>query len=166
MKLQISRSLLMVGIVALFSVTMISCKKKATDASIKTAIEAVLKADPTFAGTMIDVKDGVASITGEFKDEMVKAACEKAVAAVKGVKSVVNNSTVAAAFTPPVIVADDPLSSAVNDALKAFPGVSATVKEGIISLTGKISKMDRQKLVMFLQSLKPKKLDLSGLINN
>lgn len=166
MKLKLSRTLLIVCCVALLGATITSCKKKASDADVKTAIETALKADATAAGTSVDVKDGIATITGECKDQACKESCEKLVGSVKGVKSVVNNLTVAAAPPPPTITADDPLTIAVNDALKAFPGVSATVKDGIISLTGKIAKLDRQKLMMALQALKPKKVEVGGLTNN
>lgn len=146
------------------AISLSSCKKKLKDADIKAAIETALKADPMAAGTMVDVKDGVATISGECKDDMCKAACEKMVTAVKGVKSVVNNCTVAPPPAPVEIAADDPLTQAVKDALTAFPGVTATVKDGIISLAGEIKKADLQKLMMVLQGLKPKKVDPSALV--
>jgi hyperosmotically inducible periplasmic protein len=157
-------SILMIAIAAL-TISFTSCKKKPKDADVKAAIEKVITADPMMTGTTVSVEKGVATISGVCKDDLCKAACEKAVAAVKGVKSVVNNCTVAPAFVPPVITADDPLTTAVKDALKAFPGVSATVKDGIISLTGSIAKADRQKLMMALQALKPKKVEPAGLTN-
>ena len=166
MKLKLPRILLMVCAIALLGATSTGCKKKQSDADIKAAVETALKAEPMSTVTMVDVKDGVATLSGECKDDMCKASCEKTAAAVKGVKSVVNNLTVVAPPPPPVVAADDPLTSAVNDALKAFSGVSATVKDGIISVTGKIAKADRQKLMMALQALKPKKVDVAGLTNN
>jgi hypothetical protein len=151
--------------VAAMAIGFTSCKKKMKDADIKTAVEKVLAADEMMKGTSVSVEKGVATITGMCKDDMCKATCEKAVAAVKGVKSVVNNCTVAPPPMPVEVSADDPLMQAVTDALKAFPGVSATVKDGIISLTGSIAKADRQKLMMALQALKPKKVDPAGLTN-
>lgn len=149
------------GVFAL-AISFNACKKKAKDADIKAAIETALKGDPMAANTMVSVEKGVATITGECQDEMCKTHCSDLVAKIKGVKSVVNNCTVA----PKVeIKADDPLAIAVTDALTAFPGVSATVKDGIISLTGQIAKADRQKLMMVLQALKPKKVDPSALTN-
>jgi osmotically-inducible protein OsmY len=150
--------------IAASAISLSSCKKKLKDADIKAAIETALKADPMAAGTMVDVKDGIATLSGECKDDMCKAACEKIVAAVKGVKSVVNNCIVAPPPAPVVIAADDPLTQAVKDALTAFPGVTATVKDGIISLAGEIKKADLQKLMMVLQGLKPKKVDPSALV--
>lgn len=136
------------------------CKPK--DADIKTAIETKMKADPDMSGTTVEVKDGVATISGECKDEACKAKCEAAVKDVKGVKSVVNNCTVAAApvvFTPPVIAADDPLTKAVTDAIKDFSTVKADVKDGVVTLTGEIKKDGLQKLMMALNALKPKKIE-------
>lgn len=160
MKQKLSSLLLLIGAVALIS-TSTGCKKKPKDADIKAAIEAALKADPSAATTMVEVKEGVATISGECKDDACKASCEKLVAAVKGVKSVVNNCTV----TPPVVInPDDILNKSVTDALASFPGVTATVKDGVVSLGGEIKKADLQKLMMALNALKPKKVDNTGLV--
>ena len=157
-------SLLAVAIVT-FTISLTSCKQKMSDAEIKTNVETALKADPMSAGTMVAVNDGVATITGQCKDDMCKMQCEKTVAGVKGVKSVVNNCMVMPTMAPPVITADDPLTKAVNDALTAFPGVTAAVTDGTVTLMGQIAKADRQKLMMAIQSLKPKKVEASGLTN-
>lgn len=149
----------------ILAINLASCKGKVKDADIKAAVETALKADPMAAGALVDVKDGVATLTGECKDEMCKKLCADIAGKIKGVKSVVNNCTVTPPPPPVEVSADDPLTKAVTDALKAFPDVSATVKDGIITLTGKIAKADRQKLMMALQALKPKKVDPSALVN-
>jgi hyperosmotically inducible periplasmic protein len=161
MKQKLSSLLLLIGAVALIS-TSTGCKKKPKDADIKAAVEAALKADPSAASTMVaDVKEGVVTISGECKDDACKANCEKLVAAVKNVKSVVNNCTV----MPPVVInPDDILGKAVTDALASFPGVTGTVKEGAIILGGEIKKADLAKLMMALNALHPKKVDNTGLV--
>jgi hyperosmotically inducible protein len=160
MKQKLSSLLLLIGAVALIS-TSTGCKKKPKDADIKAAIETALKADPSAATTMVDVKEGIATISGECKDDACKANCEKMVAGIKGVKSVVNNCTV----MPPVVInPDDILGNAVTDALASFQGVTATVKEGAIMLGGEIKKADLAKLMMALNALNPKKVDNSGLV--
>lgn len=150
--------------VTITAIGLTSCKKKPKDADIKAAIETALKADPMAMGTMVSVEKGVATITGECKDDMCKAHCADMVKAIKGVTSVVNNCTVAPAPPPVVIAADDPLTKSVTDAVKDFKGVIATVKDGIITLTGEVSKDKLQKLMMALQALKPKKVDASALV--
>ena len=147
------------------TVSFVSCKPK--DADIQAAVEAKINALPDMVkGATVAVKDGVATLTGECKDEMCKAACDKAASEVKGVKSVVSNFTLAAppvVFVPPVITADDPLTKSVADATKDYPGITASVKDGVISLTGPISADKWKKLKMALDGLHPKKVDGTGL---
>lgn len=156
---------LLVIIVTFAAISLSSCKKKMTDAEIKANVEAALKKDPMSAGTMVEVNNGVATITGQCKDDMCKATCEKTVAGVKGVKSVVNNCMVAAPMPPPVITADDPLMKAVNDAIKDNPGVSATINDGVVTLTGTIKKADLPKLMQKINATRPKKVENKLTVN-
>ena len=159
---KISTSILLMATIAV-AISFTACKKKVSDADVKAAIETAMKADPMAMGTMVTVDKGVATITGECKDDACKAHCAELVKGIKGVKSVVNNCTVAV-MVPPVIVADDPLTKSVTDALKDFPGVIATIKDGIVTLTGEISRDKLQKLMMGLQALHPKKIESAGLV--
>jgi hyperosmotically inducible protein len=144
----------------------VSCKKKLKDTDIQASIEAVLSADADMKSTMVTVKDGVATISGECKDEACKARCEDAVKKVEGVKSVVNNCTVAPppAVVPPV---SDALSQAIADAVKDYPGVKTELSDGVLTLTGEIERANLQKLMMALNSLKSmgiKKIESAGLV--
>ncbi len=157
---------LLMAIAIVSTVSFVSCGPK--DADIQTAVQAKINAMPDMVkGATVEVKDGVATLSGECKDEMCKAECEKAAKEVKGVKSVVSNFTIAAPPPPPpapvVITADDPLTKGVTDATKDFPGVTATVNDGVVSVTGEISKANWKKLKMALDGLRPKKVDGSGL---
>ncbi|MGN6293887.1 MAG: BON domain-containing protein [Chitinophagaceae bacterium] len=142
-----------------------ACKGKVKDADVKTAVEAALASTPGYSGLMVDVKDGAVTITGEVTEASAKTALQSTVSAVKGVKSVQDNTTVMAPPPPPapVIAADDPLTKGVTDALKDYPGIKATVSDGIITVTGEIKAADWRKVKMALDGLKPKKVDASGL---
>lgn len=107
------------------TVSFVSCKPK--DADIKAKIEEAIKADAMMTGTTVEVKDGVATITGECKDDACKAMCEKNIAAIKGVKSVVNNCSV-----KPVVVA--PASTTVNVSVDA--AVQQKIKDGLKDIKG------------------------------
>jgi hypothetical protein len=75
---------------------------------------------------------------------------------------VVNNVTLTPpppVFIPPVITADDPLMQSVKDATKDYPGVKAEVKDGVITLTGDITKASLPKLMMTLNGLNARKID-------
>ncbi len=145
----------------LFAATfMTSCGPN--DTKIQAAVESAIKSNPDMAGLNATVKDGVATITGECKDEASKSAVESTVAQVKGVKQVVNNCTVAPPPPPPapvIVSADETLTRNVSDALKDYPGVTASVKDGVITLTGDIKRANLQKLMQTLNSLKPKKIE-------
>lgn len=144
-----------------------SCKGKVKDADIKTAVEAALAATPDYSGLAVDVKDGAVTLTGQVTDPSAKAALQAKVLAVKGAKSVVDNTSVAPPPAPvpatPVISADDPLTKGVADALKDFPGIKATVTDGVIAVTGEIKAADWRKVKIALDGLKPKRVDASGL---
>ena len=148
------------AVALLFVLGATSCKKKMKDADIQAAIETVLKADASMANTMVTVKDGVATLSGECKDEACKTNCAEAVKKIEGVKEVVNNCTV----VPPVT---DGLSGAITDALKDFPTVKSELKDGVLTLTGEIAKGSMQKLMMGLNALKSmglKKIESAGLV--
>lgn len=148
---------------AMVAVAISSCKGGVKDADIEKAITEKVTSMPEAGGVTSTVKDGVVTLAGEFKDDASKAAFEATVKAIPGVKSVMNNATIAAPppapVTAPVVTADDPLIKAVTDAIKDFPAVKAEVKEGVITLTGEIKRASLPKLMMTLNTLKPKKIE-------
>ncbi len=83
------------AVVLIATACLIGCKTK--DADIQKNVQA-----KEAAGITVEVKDGVATLTGEVTDDAAKAKAEEVAKEEKGVKSVVNNLTVAA---PVVVVA-------------------------------------------------------------
>lgn len=147
-------SKILMGLFLSVSVLAFSCKPK--DADIKANAQTVLPVE-----AKVEVTDGVATLTGEFKDEIARKNAEDALVKVKGVKSVVNNATVMAQKITDQIVtaADNMLNTGINDATKDFPTVKAEVNDGIITLTGDINKTNLPKLMMAINALKPKKIE-------
>lgn len=144
-----------------------SCKGKIKDSDLQTTITEKMKSMPDLSGLGVAVKEGVVTLTGDVKDEAAKTAAETAVKAIAGVKSVVNQVTVTIPPMPepaPVITgADDVMSKALADALKDLPGIKGSVKDGMIALTGEISKTKWTMLKQTLDKLTPKGYDLKGL---
>ena len=150
----------LVAIMVVITIGFASCKPK--DADIKTAVEQAIATHAGAEAVTVDVAEGVVTLGGEFKDETCKLDCETAAKGVKGVKSVVDNGTVAAApvVTAPVVISsDDSLTQTVTDATKDFPTVKAEVKDGVVTLTGEIKKADLIKLMQSVNALKPKKVE-------
>jgi osmotically-inducible protein OsmY len=133
------------------SLALAACGPK--DADIKTAADAALSKMP---GISVTVTDGVATIAGQFADSGQRSIAEGAVKGVKGVKSVVDNGTVAA---PVVISADDSLRTNVATALSAYGTLSSQVQDGVITLGGTVNKADLPKVMQALSALHPKKIE-------
>lgn len=158
----------LMAVVVVMTLTFMSCGPK--DADIKANIENALKADPTMAGTMVDVKDGVATISGECADPACKEHCGATASAVKGVKSVVNNCTVAPPPPPPpapasmTTVLDDATQQKVKDGLKDIQGVTVEFVEDKAVLAGEVTKANRMKIMQMLAAAKVKS-DVSKLMD-
>ena len=154
--------LLMVVVVSA-TMLFVSCKPK--DADVKTAVENALKADPMMANTTVDVKDGVVTMAGECKDDACKAMCEKTVTGIKGVKSVVNNCTVAVAAAPPASLSTTITAAKmqqVKDGLKDMPGVTVEFAGDKAVLKGAVTDANRLKIMQMLMAAKVLS-DASGL---
>ena len=54
---------------------------------------------------------------------------------------------------------DATLRTSVDNVLKSYDGVSADVKDGVVTLRGSIRQDDLQPLIMKVQELKPKKVE-------
>ena len=159
--------LLMAAVMAA-TIIFVSCSPK--DPDIKATVETKLKAKPDMSGVMVDVKDGVTTLSGECKDDACKADCEKIAQEVKGVKSVVNNLTIAAPPPPPqappasvTTVLDEATQQKVKDGLKDIKGVTVEFVGEKAVLAGEVTKADRMKIMQMLASAKVKS-DVSKLM--
>jgi hyperosmotically inducible periplasmic protein len=151
-------------LITIFATVIAGCNSKPKDPEIKASVLTALNANSQTTGLAVSVTDGVATISGEVKDASAKAEVTTIASGVTGVKSVQNNVTVAAPAPAPVeITADDPLTSAVRDATKDFPGVTATVNDGVITVKGELKTADWRKLKIALDGLRPKKVEAAGL---
>lgn len=72
-----------------------------------------------------------------------------------------NTTTIDTANTsaPVTISSDDSLRNGVTDATKDYPGVTATVNNGVITLTGEIQRDRLPNLMQSLNALHPQKID-------
>jgi osmotically-inducible protein OsmY len=168
MKKIVFNPVLLIASVAILTVGFSSCKGKVKDSDITTAINTKIASVADMAKIKVDnVQDGVVTISGECKDDACITACAAAIKGIPGVKEVVNNTTVTPPPPPPappvVTSADDVLSNGLTDALKDFPGVTSSVKDGVVTLTGEIAKAKWVVLKQAIDKLTPKGYDLKGL---
>jgi len=116
-----------------------------SDADLQKASETAAKAKS--ANATVTVKDGVATVKGEAKDEAEKKAAAEA-AKVEGVKDVKDEMTVTPKPTP--AVADEAKKKAVEDAMKkkGFNEVNVSATTTEVTLRGSIPKGKMGEAVM------------------
>ncbi|MCU0352555.1 MAG: BON domain-containing protein [Cytophagales bacterium] len=141
--------------------TVAGCKKKPDDAALTKSIQEKLQAMP---GVSVAVAEGVATLTGEVDSEAMIAQAEAAAKGVEGVKSVVNSLTVKPAPVPEPAVTfspDDSLKTAVEENFKKYnvSGVTASVQNGEITLTGNVKRSQLQDIIKAANEAKPKKVN-------
>ncbi len=146
-----------------------ACKSGPKDADIQKAIEEKAKITAEMSGIKVAVDKGVATITGECKDADCKAACEKMIGGMEGVKSVVNNATIAPPPPPPApasvtTMLDAATMQKVKDGLKDIKGIIVDFAGDKAVLSGTISKADRMKIMQMLSAAKVKS-DVSKLMD-
>lgn len=155
-KMKLSKNLLAVFFAA--SVLFFGCKPK--DSDVQAKITEKFASMPELMGATASVTDGVATLSGEVKDEAARTLAESTAKDVKGVSSVTNNTTVTPPPPPPPAMATgSDLSQGVTDATKDFPTVTATVNNGEVTLTGTLKRSDLPKLMQSLNSLNPAKIN-------
>ncbi len=76
-----------------------------------------------------------------------------------------DNTTTKMPDTAVVISPDDSLKRMIPDATKDFPGVTASVDQGVVTLTGTINRDRLPKLMKAINALHPKKINNNLTIN-
>ena len=110
-------------------------------------------------GVNVTVNEGVVTVTGQVKDRATQDALGNSLKDVKGVKSVVNNTTVASSEVQ--VNPDNLIRAAIeaNFLEKGIRDVDFTVAGGVVTLTGEISREDLQKVMQAVNEAKPKKVN-------
>ena len=101
----------------------------------------------TAPSTDCTVRNGIVTITGTVESEAIKADLETKVTELDGVKRVYNDVQVVE--PAPVLSEDDTLRAAVILAIEEakYKDVDVMVKDKVVTLKGKFSKADQNKIV-------------------
>lgn len=111
----------------------------ASDAELKRAAIDKLSADK-ITGVTVDVKDGVATLTGEVADGTVKSEAEASVKSVAGIKAVTNVLEIKPLPSPVPAPADLMLKGKLDEALRkaGCTGAAVEIKDGKVTITGTV----------------------------
>ncbi len=132
---------------ALLCVVLVSCNP--SDEQITESVQKTLSANPSLSPVSAAVNEGVVTLSGEVETEDAKTLAESSITGVKGVKSVVNSVTVKPQGPTAEELkktADDALLAKVNENFATYKveGITATVADGIVTLTGDIKRSNLQ----------------------
>ncbi|MDQ1161077.1 hyperosmotically inducible protein [Chryseobacterium sp. SORGH_AS 447] len=155
------KSIAMAALAIAVSFGSVSCKKKVSDADLQTQATTVVVSNPNAS---VEVKDGVAHLSGTFETQEAKDAMIKQLKAINGVKEVMDMATVAPSATAaPAIETQSAVApevqQKVQDAVKDIPGVKVEVVNGELTLTGNISSSDARKVKESVDALKVGKVN-------
>lgn len=148
------KTIAMAALAVAVSFGAVSCKKKVSDADLQTQATTVVTSNPNAS---VEVKEGVAHLSGTFADQQSKDAMIAKLKAISGVKDVMDMSTVAAPPPPPVettSAVDPAVQKKVQDAVKDFPSVKVEVVNGQLTLTGNVSGQQARKIKESVDALK------------
>ncbi|MEC5394244.1 BON domain-containing protein [Bergeyella sp. RCAD1439] len=129
----------------------IACKKKVSDAELQTQATTVVTSNPTAS---VEVKDGVAHLSGTFASQEERDAMIASLKAISGVKDVHDMTLVQAPAPVVVNEVDAAVLQRVQDAVKDFPSVKVEVVNGELTLTGNVSAAQARKIKESVDALK------------
>jgi hyperosmotically inducible protein len=138
---------LVLPFVAAIFFLLVSCSP--SDEQISQSVNKALTDNESLSPVSASVKDGVVTLNGEVESETLKTLAETSVSTVDGVKSVVNSVTVKPPGPTPQELgkmADDALLQKVNANFATYKvtGVTASVADSIVTLTGQIKRAQLQ----------------------
>lgn len=135
----------------MISLTAVSCKKKVSDTDLTTNATTAIQANPNAS---VEVKDGVAHLSGTYASEAERDAAIASLKATEGIKEVMDMTTIA--VTEPVVTVDantDANIQRVNDAIKDYPGVKAELVNGEVVITGDVTSEQARNIKMSVDGL-------------
>ncbi|RNA61752.1 BON domain-containing protein [Chryseobacterium nematophagum] len=146
----------------------ISCKKKISDADLKTQAMTVVATNPNAS---IDVQEGVAHLTGTFPDQQSKDAMIAQLKAINGIKDVHDMASIETTPATPAPVetqsaVDPAVQKKVQDAVKDFPSIKVEVINGELTLTGNVSSTQARKIKESVDALKVGKVNFNYTVKN
>lgn len=142
----------MAALALMVSTVAISCKKKPNDTELATQATEIVKANPTAS---VEVKEGVAHLSGTFATQAEKDAMIASLKAIPGVKDVMDmSSVVPAAVVETASIVDPAVQQKLADAVKDFKTVKVEVVNGELTLTGDVTAEQARKIKMSVDALK------------
>lgn len=108
----------------------------------------------------VNVKEGVVTLSGMVMDESTRNAAESAIKEIKGVKSVINNTTVKAELRGDEPDADGRLRQTIDSSFKSsnIQGIKVDIDKGEVTVSGDVKKAEMVKIIKAVNGARPKRV--------
>lgn len=132
-----------------FAIAFVVLSCSPSDEQVTESVQQALAANTSLSPVSASVEKGVVTLTGEVENEELRQQAESSIKGIKGVKNVVNSVTVKPKGPSPEELkrsADTALLTKVNENLSRYKvqGVTATVTDSIVTLTGSVKRAEVQ----------------------
>ena len=154
--MKLSNSLSMITLIFLLGILAVSCNN-VSDADIQSDAQEVIASNPELTGVQVLVQNRVATLTGVVQDDAIKTYAENQIAEVNHVTTVINQLQVVPP-APDYTALDNSLNLGIQDALKDYNTVTATVQNGVVTLEGEINERDLPTLMEKINALQPEEI--------
>jgi hyperosmotically inducible protein len=158
------QQIISIGLCILLIGALATCSKGPDDATVAANVKSKLMVGNSSSASEINVeaKNGVVTLNGTVDSDASKSLAEQNAKGVAGVKSVMNNLTVKpqAAAPPLTFAGDTALKNTVEANLAKYgvTGITVTVADGEVTLTGDIVRAKLQDAMKAANGAQPKKV--------
>lgn len=150
------KTLAMAALALAVSFGSVACKKKVSDAELQTQATTVVTSNPNAS---VEVKDGIAHLSGTFADQASKDQMIASLKAIPGIKDVMDMSSIDEPVVETSSAVDPANVQKVTDALKDFPSAKAEVINGELTITGNVSASQARKIKMSVDAMQVGKVN-------
>ncbi|NAW50461.1 BON domain-containing protein [Elizabethkingia argentiflava] len=150
-----------VALAILLPFAAVSCKKKNNDTNLQAKATTVVAADPQLK---VEVKQGVAHLSGTFSDETTKQQMIESLKSIEGIKEVMDMSTPDSGSVETKAVAAPESLQKIKDALKDYPKAKAEVINGELTIQGEVTRDQARKIKQSIDALNVGKVNYNYMV--
>lgn len=136
----------------------VACKSSGKDADIKTELDKRFKDDPKAMSVIVNVKDGIVTLSGETQNDSTRKYCTEVAQTISFVKSVVNNCKVI-----DTMATDEELNHQLWNITQDITTIKIAADSGVIHIAGNLRKTEWDTLRMSLDQLRSRGYDTINL---
>ncbi|QCX52836.1 BON domain-containing protein [Elizabethkingia sp. JS20170427COW] len=128
----------------------VSCSQKPNDSELTVQATKLVTSNPK---AHVEVKDGVAHLSGEYATPEEKGKVINSIKALPGIKEVMDMTSLTPAPVEEVEVTPEDNLDKVKKALKDYPKIKVSLEKGKVVLTGEVTMKDAKNIKRIVDAL-------------